>query len=46
MKFGYQAFNRSKQNKNPLLNSTFIGSKAENSRKDNYKGSKRDFTKL
>ena len=44
MKFGSWAFFRSKQNKNPVPISTFIDSNAENPRKDNYKGSKRDFT--
>ena len=46
MKFGSWAFLKSKQNENPVPTSTSIDSKAENPGKDNYKGSKRDFTEL
>ena len=46
MKFGSWTFFISKQNENPVPIATSIVSKAENPTKDNYKGSKRDFTEL
>ena len=46
MKLGSWAFERSKENENPVPHSTLIDSKAENLRNDNYKGSKRDFIEL